>query len=77
MSQEGRIEGWYDQEVPVNHTEWCLDMSSRHEGKFCKVFQVDLQDQVYNRSKYQKIQSKVRGFYQKKYSIMERHFSKG
>ena len=30
-------------------------MSSRHEGKFCKVFQVDLQDQVYNRLKYQKI----------------------
>ena len=33
--------------------------------KFCKVFQVDLQDQVYNRSKYQKIQRKVHGFYQK------------
>ena len=33
--------------------------------KFCKVFQVDLQDQVYSRSKYQKIQSKVHGFYQK------------
>ena len=42
-----------------------LGMSSRHEGKFCKVFQVDLQDQVYNRSKYQKIQSKIYGFYQK------------
>ena len=39
-------------------------MSLRHEGKFCKVFQVDIQDQVYYRSKYEKIQSKVRGFYQ-------------
>ena len=55
MFQEGRMEGWFDQEVPVDHTKWCLDMSSRHEGKFCKVFQVYLQDQVYNRSKYQKI----------------------
>ena len=49
MSQEGRMEGWYDQEVPVDHTELCLDMSLRHEGKFCEVFQVDLQDQVYIR----------------------------
>ena len=40
-------------------------MSSRHEGNFCKVFQVDPQDQVYHKSKYQKIRSKVRGFYQK------------
>ena len=59
------MEGWYDQEVPVNHTRWCLDMSLRHEGNFCKVFQVDIQDQVYNRSKYQNIQSKVHGFYLK------------
>ena len=65
MSQEGRMEGWYDQEVSVDHIEWCLYMSSRHEGKFCKVFQVDLQDQVYIILKYQKIQSKVHGFYQK------------
>ena len=65
MSEEGRTKGWYDQEAPVDYTEWCLDMSSRHEGKFCKVFQEDLQDQVYNRSKHQKIQIKVRGFYQK------------
>ena len=28
-------------------------MSSRHEGKFYEVFQVDLQDQVYRSSKYQ------------------------
>ena len=35
------------------------------KGKFCKVFQEYLQDQVYNRSKYQKIESKVHGFYQK------------
>ena len=36
MFQEGRMEGWFDQEVPVDHTQWCLDMSSRHEGKICK-----------------------------------------
>ena len=65
MSQEGRMEGWYDLKVPVDHTEWFLDMSSRYEGNFYEVFQVDLQDQVHNRSKYQKIQSKVCGFYQK------------
>ena len=40
-------------------------MILKHEGKFCKVFQVDIQDQVYRRSMYQKIQSKVHGFYQK------------
>ena len=37
-------------------------MSSRHEGKFCKVFQVDLKDQVYNRSKYQKDTKQVSWF---------------
>ena len=52
MSQEGRMEGWYDLEVPIDHTEWCLDMSSRHEGTFYEVFQVYLQDQVYRGSKY-------------------------
>ena len=40
-------------------------MSLRHEGKFYEVFQVDLQDQVYRTSKYQKIRSKVRGLNQK------------
>ena len=65
MFQVGRMEGCFDQEILVNHTEWCLDMSSRHEGKFYEVFQVDIQDQVLNRSKYQKIQSKFHGFYQK------------
>ena len=65
MSKEGRMEGWYDIEVPIDHTEWCLEMVSRNEGKFCKVFQVDPQDQVYHRSKYQKIRSMVRGFYKK------------
>ena len=61
MSQEGTMEGWYVLEVPVDHTEWCWDMSSRHEGKF---YEVDLQDRVYRRSKYQNIKSKVCGFYQ-------------
>ena len=42
--QEGRMEGWYVQKVPVDHAEWCLDMSSRHEVDFCKVFQEDLQE---------------------------------
>ena len=37
----------------------------RLEGKFCNIFQVDLQDQAYSRWKYQEIQSKVRGFSQK------------
>ena len=77
MSQEGRMEGWYDQEVLVNHIEWCLDMSSRHERNICKVFQVDLQDQVYNKSKYQKIQSKICGSIRKRESIMERHCYRG
>ena len=35
------------------------------KGSFVKVFQVDLQDQAYNRWKYQEIQSKVHGFSQK------------
>ena len=43
MSQEGRTKGWYVLEVLVDHTEWCLDMNSRNEGKFDEVFQVDLQ----------------------------------
>ena len=46
MFQEGRMEGWFDQEVLADHTKWCLDMSSRHGGKLCKVFQEDLQDQL-------------------------------
>ena len=64
MFQEGRMEGWFYQEVPDDHTEWCLDMSSRHEGKFYEVFQVDLQDKIYLQSKYQNIWSKFHGFYQ-------------
>ena len=40
-------------------------MSSIHEGKFYELFQVYIQGQVYHRSKYQKIRSKVRSFYKK------------
>ena len=51
-------------------------MSSRHVGKFCKVFQVEIQDQLYNILKYQKIQSKVRGFYQKERIKVQDHIKR-
>ena len=51
-------------------------MSSRHDGNFFKVFQEYLQDQVYNISKYQKIQSKVRGFYQKERIKVQDHIKR-
>ena len=37
-------------------------MSSSHEVDFCKVFQEDLQDLVYNRWNYQEIQCNIFGF---------------
>ena len=43
MSQEGRIEGWYDLRSTSRSYIMMSGYEFEHEGKFCKVFQVNLQ----------------------------------